>query len=1075
MAHMTNEYESFSDWEPCGHDSGHENPQIVISRPLSFVLVEDDKPSVVEHRRATPSDGRPKKTLLNLPSENVERLPTHSQTTSRYSPRTHKPSGVRSSTLLTPKTASHNAELNINVPVYDVNDRIPRHNRAHCSRPSRNVAGDASLVVEEVFTGKRSSAALKNTDLYISNNSSSERPTSKRTKPPASTAPMVMLGVRGSSIPERSATSLAVSEKDSYRLGSTTEPITLEREKARDSPPLNPNELLKPKDNSALHAHAQDSFIPEPNRSLAPPDNTEHRRYAAPCPRRQHDLTLEGRDGANERTPSTQTGKTKFRKNMGVHTQNRSDDPTHLAHDRRTPFGMPPRLVGAPSFPRLGFVMPIMPPESQLGFGLSGMNRTRISAPGSMHHGLPNPHFSHGGANLGPVADESIHGFSSETMAHLNTMHHASFLPLSPMTPMIGYQRQLSMHPFLPQVPPHMPMNPFERGNVFHNQTAHFNPALSTAPVPRNPFPDDAAVITGSDSGFASIPAEAVTLHMATPPVGDVANRKALDETKKSADKTRTSSESLGIDFNQKVEKEDTIFRRRKQLVKKQQAKKATDRSVDEVDEIPCDDEEDGVDYVSRLTQIQQKKFLSLPVPLFFPVQAKDGGGSGWKCVMTAKLLNKSPSEELATIKVARNQRRAKRAAAKELLSSLESRIPELFSSETSGKQNVQAMKSQSAVNVIQLLVRDGHLPCLPNCETEEVNDTDEDRWRCSATLFTNDHGRKIFVEYGPSKSTAKKKWARKALEILIQLKVPGVEQYRCVLDPMQATAKKTMAGVPKASEVIVRTSDDEEMNDSCDDIVEDMDFTLTLPSDYELVLAKTEADCEKWFDIFAQPGAELGVFIDSKSARLAVEENYTSQLDSDLRKVQRPILCFSTASSCIIIRADKKQASGNGSEPDEAPGAFWVPEVVAETLEDPRVQKAALGPDDGLDLLVVVHGIHCASVQDIAVSSLAITGYGRVGSSRNLPSLRDLTKYWMRKEAKDLSWKAIWPSKQKWVEERLSRDKKEAAMAVLSSYATFCVREKVCDAARLKRMNAPGASNDLEVLSRRIVQTEAG
>ncbi|PXF49146.1 hypothetical protein BWQ96_01095 [Gracilariopsis chorda] len=101
-----------------------------------------------------------------------------------------------------------------------------------------------------------------------------------------------------------------------------------------------------------------------------------------------------------------------------------------------------------------------------------------------------------------------------------------------------------------------------------------------------------------------------------------------------------------------------------------------------------------------------------------------------------------------------------------------------------------------------------------------------------------------------------------------------------------------------------------------------------------------------------------------------------------------------------------------NDSNLDHVQDKFWVPEVAAKVLEDSRVQKAAIAGVDWFDLLFEHHGIQCESIHDVSVSSLAVAGYGRVGDSQNLSNSTELTEYWMRKEARAISWEEIWPKK---------------------------------------------------------------
>eukprot|EP00178_Gracilaria_changii_P027780 TRINITY_DN914_c0_g1_i1.p1 TRINITY_DN914_c0_g1~~TRINITY_DN914_c0_g1_i1.p1 ORF type:complete len:1072 (+),score=141.80 TRINITY_DN914_c0_g1_i1:123-3338(+) len=1069
------EYESFSDWEALQRQSADEGasvPEVTASRPLSFVLVEDEHLVAEKPHQESTSDERTKRKISSRRTQQTKKRRTHQP----------EPNCARKSTtteipqLDTPNKPTHHAVLDIRAPVYDQNDRIPRHNRRKSSPLRSTDVVDLSTETEHVFPSKPSTAPKKTTAHSGSLGNYSQHLNSRGSRECA-TIPAGALGTYGNSTPKHRRAAAGVSKPDPVRSVSAR-PTSRGRKVTPDTITSRLGSTPEPTD-SAVHANTHIPLSVRPDRAAVDLRRNQQRRHSAPLSATQHEHESIVQSVPNHQKHSASRAQEPVPSNTNVHGRSSAIESRLPAQDSRIPFGLSPSVVGGPPFPP-AFAVPTVPQGGPLSFVPPGMRRPGTSAPDNTAPGASNPHFGLGGPHLAQYPDNRVHALSPDTIIQMSRIHPPTFVPMPPMTAMMGYQGQLPIQPNFLAVP-QMPMHPFLQSpgaNMF-SHSVHFNPALAQVPASRNPFPVNPSAAKSPDHGGAPRYSATPTRIPTNPEFRVVTEGTICQQTKQGSQK-RTEKQRIISDLDHDEETNDSneeigLTKNKKQPAKKQPAKKNPDTPVIEVDEIPCDDEDDGTDYVSRLNQIpQKKKFCTLLNPRFEKVHVK-GGGTGWKCTMMASLQNKSSPEVIETSTVGRNKSRAKKAAAKEILSKLEARVPELYSTEPIGKQNIQAIRSQSALNVLNQLVREGHLPSQPNCETEEVNDRDEDRWRCSAALVTKDHGRKVFAEYGSSKSNAKQKWARKALELLIELKSPGAEQFRCVIEPRQAPTKKTLASVPKASQVLVRTSDDEVSNASCDDIINDMDLSLELPSDYELVVAKTELDCEKWFEAHAQPGAELGAFIDSKLARLSVDASSVSEQSDDSGKLKRPILCFSTATSCIVIRIDERQESENKSNLDLALDKFWIPEAVARVLEDPRVQKTALECDDGVDVLCEDYGVQCESVQDIAVSSLAIAGYGRVSDSQDMSSLRDLTKYWMRKEAKAITWEKIWPRKHLLVEEWLGEDCKEVAIAVLSAYATFCVRERVSDAARVKRMNTPGAANDLEVLSRRIIEIEAG
>lgn len=639
------------------------------------------------------------------------------------------------------------------------------------------------------------------------------------------------------------------------------------------------------------------------------------------------------------------------------------------------------------------------------------------------------------------------------------------------------------LHNFAPPLPI-MPGRPFI-GNFGSDmmQAVNFQPPCVGNPgqVPPGAFPNE-RVDTLRGTIPVDVPSQPLNTEVIAPrsnvlhsPVQALEVESNLRVTDKSLDRedVREDARNAEVRSNDCAQMTGASAQRSKNTPVKGTTVRRGLRKAIEVDEIPYEEDDDAEDHVSRLNEIPQKrKFIALARPQWQMVRVRSGGGSGWMCTMKATVLRKSPQEVVECVSVARNKNRAKRAAAKEMLLKLKSKLPEAFLSENQGKQTNQPVRMHSAVNALHQLAQEGNLPCQPGYDVEEVNEAGENHWRCTTTLFTRDHDSKVFVEYGPSKNAAKQKGARKALEAIIKLKSPGADQFQKLLLPAEIQPTKTMANIPGASEVIFQTGDDEMSHGSCDDLVEGTGLRLELPTDYELVIAETESDCLNWFSAHAQPGARLGIYIDSETARDSVFR--VSELEGNKEyEIKFPMLCFSSANAGIVVRVDKRESSpdaGGLSQVEE--NTFWVPDIVADTLEDARVEKAALACDEGLDELFERHGIQADGVQDVALTSIAIAGLGRFDGRRQFSSLRQLTKYWMRQEVKDINWQTLWPKRSELPKALLGTDAKELAAAVLSAFAVRCVRVKLSDAARMKRVNMGGASNDLVVLCKRVLDS---
>lgn len=511
------------------------------------------------------------------------------------------------------------------------------------------------------------------------------------------------------------------------------------------------------------------------------------------------------------------------------------------------------------------------------------------------------------------------------------------------------------------------------------------------------------------------------------------------------------------------------------------------------VDSLPPEREDDGVDYVSRVNMIAQKgKHCTSLASNFVQLRlGSDPGCGGWRCKMSVKLLPPSENGEHEILErndVARSRRRAKQWTAKALLSALEELIDQRLKNGSDKDVNsvspevlkarelVSGTKSGSAI--LQKLWQAGCLACPPDFRHEQHGGSDSDQWKCFVTFSLRGEAEKrMFDEVGCSKKLSKHLVALKAVNELANLGISTAQGYVKALEVAETTEVaeyKSLADCANASDAIVHTSDEESVADASDVDIESRDSTLLLPKDYRVVIARSEDDCEAWFKEFGKRDAEFGLFIESKEElRMFENRRQESGIEQGNKEIRYPILCFSTSTSALVIFpnvrfVEDKSTAQIPHDDDE----FRLPGAVELALENPRWKMHGLFLDEGLDRLRYGCGLEPRSVNDVAVTSLAIAGVGKVTGGYFPSSLKQLVKFWLQKDIGEASGGGIWAEKSDSPVEMQEKSDGVLGLGVLCSYACFCLHETIAQSARRKRMQMYGTAAEFTELSKRLMET---
>lgn len=500
------------------------------------------------------------------------------------------------------------------------------------------------------------------------------------------------------------------------------------------------------------------------------------------------------------------------------------------------------------------------------------------------------------------------------------------------------------------------------------------------------------------------------------------------------------------------------------------------------VDDVPSDEEEDGVDHVSFLNKTVQrdKGYKNLDFS-FKHVRAKSPyGPTGWECTACVSYLPVDGPTQIVRSFIARNQKKAKQGAARNVLVALKNLdIPESKTKPTLiNNLPVETCDTfqgiTTATAALHQLWQMKILLHQPDYDFETVNGCEGEAWRCIVVVKVAERGVLQFSHDASTKKESKKEVAVEALKGLLEQKVPGVDIFSSILkkkDPVvEVDGPKNLGEeLVEDGEAIVQFSDDEGSNGSVE-ICEELENKFVFPKGYKLIIASTEEECNIWFEKNGQPGAELGVFIDSWSGRKIFEESgLRLRMTKAGENVPFPMLCFSTAETGIVIQRRKGvHAPGTGKSCDED---YWLPEVVVEALEDTATSKHGHSLDDGVNALETTAEIFVACLSDIAFTSHVINNVSKPGSSKFM-TLRELVKHWLQKDLSVLGKaETIWSDESDAPLQILKQDGKEMLSGILASYACFCVKKRMSHAARKMRTQIFGTGPEFLELSKRLTE----
>lgn len=140
------------------------------------------------------------------------------------------------------------------------------------------------------------------------------------------------------------------------------------------------------------------------------------------------------------------------------------------------------------------------------------------------------------------------------------------------------------------------------------------------------------------------------------------------------------------------------------------------------------------------------------------------------------------------------------------------------------------------------------------------------------------------------------------------------------------------------------------------------------LPSTVKILIARNVGDVNEWIADNVADGAALGLCLDSRDLRKALEaEARECQVDvasTAFSSDECRAIALSTETSAILVAA---------SLVESCVGTEWVPKSIKFMLERNECAKYGFGLDEGAIVLRYLHGINCANLNDLSSSSHAL------------------------------------------------------------------------------------------------------
>lgn len=417
-------------------------------------------------------------------------------------------------------------------------------------------------------------------------------------------------------------------------------------------------------------------------------------------------------------------------------------------------------------------------------------------------------------------------------------------------------------------------------------------------------------------------------------------------------------------------------------------------------------------DYPSTYNELCQRGVANLTVPKYTYVDLSSGNvNSEWECCATIAATppgGESPITITKTVR-GRNKRDARRVAAKSFLSELVKR--KIISRATVDTKEIvgnsaarftpcssvslereskvtakQVAEAAEAVSILNQLWQKERFDGKPKWTFTPASSGATGHWKCTILIRT-----KQFGDVSAECTQSQKKLARHfvaycVVQKLRRLGFPGIDnvnvqprqQSNVVLsvaddsDEGSKSAPQSMKALDDAAKSKLDSAGHAsgEVADFPKDCRVDSGFGafFQVPSTVKTFLARNVGDVNQWIAENVSDGAALGLCLDSKDLRRALEgEAKNCHVDVEsaaFRSDECRAIALSTEKSAILVAASLLES---------CEGADWIPKSIKFMLERNECAKYGFGLEEGAIVLRYSHDIHCANLNNLSSSSHAL------------------------------------------------------------------------------------------------------
>lgn len=507
------------------------------------------------------------------------------------------------------------------------------------------------------------------------------------------------------------------------------------------------------------------------------------------------------------------------------------------------------------------------------------------------------------------------------------------------------------------------------------------------------------------------------------------------------------------------------------------------------------DEDGDNTDYVSRIHELAQKN--SIVAALRWQFDDVSGTSKRWRCILTGKLLPYTKGDELLSRDAQSGvKKRAKHKAAKVFLEMLaeireqrkresdketegvkdsEAKLDSGDGNQQSGAKSADCLEDselgsndeqalRQAYTALESMWSQGYLEEKP----EYTMDMEGEKWKAVVKVKVSGRDDITVSCVAAQKKLARQKVSLLALQKLCKMNVEGAEAFESLPDQVCDIGSVSGNDSPQNVErpLLPKTDIESQARDAEENLEDEVSW-FVLPADYKILVATSENDCDEWFSNYVHENSHVGIYLDSFSARRSFEGEDNNASLNERASIKWPIICISTDKQGLVMQASARVDCGPNEYSDEI---FWVPGALADVLECATVVKHGHSIMEGVVMLRDTFRVNCVKMDDVAVTSLAITGVGNVQGEMFRTCLSELCNFWLRQTVphfREEIWENICNHSQSTIPET---NRQSVARGILAAFACHKLPDSWSNSASQKKFLLHGAAVEFSELTSRLM-----